>query len=115
MVARKDTHSIARLCGIPRQSQGPLRELSCSRLIMKRGQGISRFDLPWRHHLRHGQYVDLPLCVGCVDVANRRVRRAKVDAHDETARLLCHGLLLLRLWHLLSILTDAELQLPALV
>ena len=39
---------------------------------------------------------------------------AEVDAHDETTRFLCHGLLLLRLWHLLSILTDAELQLPAL-
>src|SRR5262245_18472712 len=115
MIAREDAHGIAWLRSIPRQSQGALRELTRSRFIMKRGQGISRFDLTWRHHLWNGQYVDLPLGVGCVDVANRRVRRAEVDAHDETTRFLRHRLRLLRLRYLLSILTDAELQLPALV
>src|SRR5919204_7046969 len=82
---------------------------------MKRGQGISGFDLAWRDHLRDGQGVNLPPCVSCVNVANRRVRRAEVDTHNETTRFLRHRLRLLRLRHLLSILTDAELQLPALV
>src|SRR2546423_8298957 len=111
MVARKDAHGRARLRGIPRQSQGPLGELSRSRLIMKRGKRVSRFNLAWRDHLRNGQGVDLPSCVGGVNVANRRVRCAEVDTHDETTRCLRHGLLLLRFWDLLSIFTDAELQL----
>src|SRR3989442_2848235 len=82
---------------------------------MKRGKGLARFDLAWRDHLRDGQGVDLPPCFGCVDIANRRIRRAEVDTNDETTRFLRHRLILLRFWHPLSILTDAELQLPALV
>src|SRR5207244_1162081 len=114
-VAREDAHGITRRGGIPRQSQGPMGELSRSRFIMKRGQGLARFDLAWRDHLRDSQGVHLPRCFGRVDVANCRVRRAEVDPNDETARLLRHHLLLLRFSYLLSILTDAELQLPASV
>src|SRR5947209_4418427 len=83
MVTREYAHGRAWLDGIPRQSQGTLGYLSRSCCIMKRGKGLSRFDLVWRDHLRDGQGVDLPPCFGSVDIANRRIRRAEVDTNNE--------------------------------
>src|SRR5262245_6908215 len=139
MVAREYTHGIARRGGIPWPSPGTRRELSRRCFIMKRGQGITCFDLSWCDHLRNGQGMDPPRHCGGVNVANRRVRRAEVNANDETTYCLRHCLLLLRCWGCLSVLrvcdgggpprpffrvcdgggpprpflTDTELQLPA--
>ena len=61
------------------------RHFARRRLVVERRQRFAGLVLPGRDQLRHGERADLPRLFRRIDVRDRRVRRAQVEADDVAA------------------------------
>ena len=87
MIPRKHADDMVGFLLVPRKPQRARRKFARRALIVKFEGNVSPrgFDHARRDELRHGKRAHPASCSRRVDIRHRRIRRAKVDAHDVAA------------------------------